>query len=168
MDAPNRPAAGDSPSTFKVVIRFEDHAVRGFASASEIGTIEQLLRNDPQHPLDSIRLTLVDTGRVQEIATANAKAIFFVMTFDGDLRHRALHFHEHAPVMQGLWVRVRFHDGEAVEGIISNTHDHVLGSGFFMTPTDPNGNNKLIYVLKSRLKDFSVLGLRNAPRIPTF
>lgn len=168
MDATNRPAAVTFPSTYKVVIRFEDHAVRGFASASEIGTIEQLLRNDPQHPLDSIRLTLADTGKVQEIATANAKAIFFVMTFDGDLRHRALHFHEHAPVMQGLWVRVRFHDGEAVEGIISNTHDHVLGSGFFMTPTDPNGNNKLIYVLKSRLKDFSVLGLRNAPRLPSF
>lgn len=157
-----------SPSTYKVVIRFEDHAVRGFALASEIGTIDQLLRNDPQHPLDSIRLTVADTGEILNIATADAKAIFFVMTFDGDLRHRALHFHEHAPVMQGLWVRVRFHDGEAVEGIISNTHDHVLGLGFFMSPTDPNGNNKLIYVLKSRLKDFSVLGLRNAPRVPTF
>ncbi len=157
-----------APSTYKVVIRFEDHAVRGFALASELGTIEQLLRNDPQHPLDTIRLTLVEGGEIREIPTAGAKAIFFVMTFDGDLRHRALHFHEHAPVMQGLWIRVRFHDGEAVEGIISNTHDHVLGPGFFMTPTDPNGNNKLIYVLKSRLKDFSVLGLRNAPRIPTF
>ena len=123
-----------APSTYKVVIRFEDHAVRGFALASELGTIEQLMRNAPQHPLDTIRLTLADGGEVREIATAGAKAIFFVMTFDGDLRHRALHFHEHAPVMQGLWVRVRFHDGEAVEGIIPNTHDHVLGEGFFMTP----------------------------------
>jgi preprotein translocase subunit SecF len=157
-----------SPSTYKVVIRFEDHAVRGFAQASEIGTVEQLLRNDPQHSLESVRVTLPESGEVKQVEVADAKAIFFVKTFDGDLRHRALHFHEHAPVMQGLWIRVRFQDGEAIEGIISNTHDHVLGQGFFMMPTDPNGNNKLIYVLKSRLKDFNVLGIRNAPRTPTF
>jgi len=142
--------------------------VRGFAQSSELGTVEQLLRNDPQHPLDSVRLTIVDTGEVKQVPVENAKAIFFVKTFDGDLRHRALHFHENAPVMEGLWVRVRFHDGEVIEGIISNTHDHVLKTGFFMMPTDPNGNNKLIYVLKSRLKDFNVLGIRNAPRLPVF
>ena len=33
-------------------------------------------------------------------------------------------------------------------------------------PTDPDGNNRLIYVMKSRLKDFNVLGIRNAIRIP--
>ena len=142
--------------------------MRGFAQSSELGTVEQLLRNDPQHPLDSVRLTIVDTGEVKQVPVENAKAIFFVKTFDGDLRHRALHFHENAPVMEGLWVRVRFHDGEVIEGIISNTHDHVLKTGFFMMPTDPNGNNKLIYVLKSRLKDFNVLGIRNAPRLPVF
>jgi len=34
-----------------------------------------------------------------------------------------------------------------------------------MMPTDPNGNNRLIYVLKDRLKDFNVLGMRNAPKM---
>lgn len=151
---------------YKVVIRFEDHAVRGFAESSVLGSIEQLLRNDPQHPLDSIRLQMPDTGEVKEVPTDGAKAIFFVQTFDGDLKHRALHFHENAPIMEGLWVRVIFNDSEMIEGFISNTFDHVLGSGFFMTPTDPEGNNRLIYVLKSRLKDFHVLGLRKAPRVP--
>jgi hypothetical protein len=159
-------AAAPSSTMYKVVIRFEDHAIRGFAQASELGSVEQLLRNDPQYPLTSIRLKLLDADEVQDVATGNAKAIFFVKTFDGDLRHRALHFHENAPIMQGLWVRVRFHDAEVIEGIISNTHDHVLGDGFFMMPTDPNGNNKLIYVLKSHLKDFHVLGIRNAPKTP--
>lgn len=157
-----------SPVTYKVVVRFEDHAVRGFAQASELGSIEQLLRNAPRHPLDCIRLASPETGEVREIPLREAKAIFFVRTFDGDLKHRALHFHENAPVMEGLWVRVRFHDGEAIEGLISNTHDHVLGDGFFMMPTDPNGNNRLIYVLKSKLRDFNVLGIRNAPKIPVF
>lgn len=155
------------PDTYKIVIRYEDRAVRGFAEASELGTVEQLLRNDPQYPLDSIRLRLIDSDTVEEVPTKDAKAVFFVKTFDGDLRHRALHFHEHAPVVQGLWVRVYFYDGEMIEGIISNTREFVLGAGFFLRPTDPNGNNQLAYVLKGGLKDFQVLGMRNPPKSAT-
>ena len=144
-----------------MIIRYENHTVRGLAEASELGSVEQLLRNDPQYPLSSIRLKLLDSESVEDVPTKDAKAVFFVKTFDGDLRHRALHFHEHAPIVQGLWVRVYFYDGEMIEGIISNTRDFVLEDGFFLMPTDPNGNNKLVYVLKGGLKDFHVLGMRN-------
>lgn len=145
----------------KVVVRYENHAVRGFAEVEKLGSIEQLLRNDPLHPIDSISLKILDTEDVKEVPTKDAKAVFFVKTFDGDLRHRALHFHEHAPVVPGLWVRVYFYDNEMIEGIISNTRDFVLEDGFFLRPTDPNGNNTLVYVLKGGLKDFHVLGMRN-------
>jgi hypothetical protein len=151
----------EATDEYRVVIRYDDRAVRGTAKISELGSIDQLLRNDPQYPLDSIRLQLLDTERVEEVPTKNAKAVFFVKTFDGDLRHRALHFHEHAPIVPGLWVRVYFYDGEMIEGLISNTRDFVLEDGFFLRPTDPNGNNKLVYVLKGGLKDFHVLGMRN-------
>jgi hypothetical protein len=33
-----------------------------------------------------------------------------------------------------------------------------------MSPIDPEGNNWLIYVLKNKLKNFQILGLRAAPR----
>ena len=33
-----------------------------------------------------------------------------------------------------------------------------------MSPIDPEGNNWLIYVLKNKLKDFQILGLRAAPK----
>ena len=118
------------------------------------------------YPLDSIRLKLLDSGTVEDVSTKDAKAVFFVKTFDGDLRHRALHFHEHAPIVAGLWVRVYFYDGEMIEGIISNTKDFVLETGFFLRPTDPNGNNRLVYVLKAGLKDFHVLGMRNFSKNP--
>ncbi len=151
-------------NTYRIVIRFEDHAVRGLAEISDLGTIEQLLRSDPRPQLDSIQLRLLNSNELIDVETRNAKAVFFVKTFDGDLRHRALHFHEHAPIVPGLWVKVSFHDNEVIEGIISNTRDFVLEHGFFMMPTDPNGNNELIYVLKDRLKDFNILGMRNHPR----
>jgi hypothetical protein len=153
-----------SANSYRVVVRYEDRAVRGFADMGELGSIDQLLRNDSQYPLDSIRLKLLDSETVEEVPTKDAKAVFFVKTFDGDLRHRALHFHEHAPIVPGLWVRVYFYDNEMIEGIISNTRDFVLEDGFFLRPTDPNGNNKLVYVLKGGLKDFHVLGMRNPPK----
>jgi hypothetical protein len=155
----------ESNSTYRIIVRYEDHAVRGFAETSDLGTMDQLLRNEPPAQLDSIRLKLAETGATEEVSTRNAKAVFFVKTFDGDTRHRALHFHENAPIVQGLWVRVSFQDGETIEGIISNSRDFVLEHGFFMMPTDPNGNNRLIYVLKDRLKDFNVLGMRSAPKM---
>jgi len=153
-----RPADGQM---HLIVVRYEDRTVRGFADAGELGSIDELLHTSQQHPLESIRLKLMDSQEIKEVPTTGAKAIFFVKTFDGDLKHRALHFHEHSPVTPGLWVRVYFEDNEMIEGIVSNTSDYVLKDGFFLMPTDPNGNNKLVYVLKDRLKDFHVLGLRN-------
>lgn len=152
---------GEATGTHRIVVRYEDHAIRGFAEVTDLGSVEQLLHSTQQYPLESIRLTLLDSRAVEEVPTKDAKAVFFVKTFEGDLKHRALHFHEHAPVMQGLWVRVYFHDNEMIEGIVSNTSDYVLQDGFFLMPTDPNGNNRLVYVLKGGLKDFHVLGLRN-------
>jgi hypothetical protein len=158
-------ADGEEKDIHRVVIRYENHAVRGFAEVGELGSVEQLLQNDTQYPLESIRLKLVDSEKIESISTKDAKAVFFVKTFDGDLRHRALHFHEHSPIVPGLWVRVYFYDSEMIEGIISNTKDFVLEKGFFLRPTDPNGNNKLVYVLKGGLKDFHVLGMRNYPKV---
>lgn len=152
---------GNVVESHKVVIRYEDRAVRGFAEVTDLGSVDQLLHSSQQYPLESIRLRLLDSQTVEDVPTKDAKAVFFVKTFEGDLKHRALHFHEHAPVMQGLWVQVHFHDNEMIEGIVSNTSDFVLQEGFFLMPTDPNGNNKLVYVLKNGLKDFRVLGLRN-------
>lgn len=157
-------ASAAAEGVHRVVVRLEDSTVRGTIPINELGSIEQLLRNEPQAPLSTITLDLIDTGERKEIPTSDAKAVFFVKTFDGDVRHKALHFHENAPIVPGLWVRVYFYDGEMIEGIISNTSDFVLSEGFFLIPTDPNGNNRLAYVNKAGLKDFHVLGMRNLPK----
>ena len=154
----------DEPGLYKIVVRYEDHSVRGYVRERELGSIEELLRNEPKSPLDTLEIRQSGTHAFAAVSTEDAKAVFFVKTFEGDLRHRALHFHEHAPIVPGLWVRVTFHDGEVIEGIITNSRDYVLDHGFFMKPTDPNGNNRLIYVLKNRLEDFNVLGMRNTPK----
>src|SRR5258707_10476846 len=118
---------GKEPSnSYRVVIRYENHAVRGLAEPGELGSIDQLLRNDPVYPLDSIRLKLLDSEAVEDVSTKDAKAVFFVKTFDGDLRHRALHFHEHAPIVAGFWVGGGFFRGGGVGGDVIDDWEFLL------------------------------------------
>jgi hypothetical protein len=63
--------------------------------------------------------------------------------------------------VEGLWVRVTFLDGETIEGIVHNSMPFVANPGFFMKPPDPHSNNKMIYVVKSFMRDFRVLGVQN-------
>jgi hypothetical protein len=48
-----------------------------------------------------------------------------------------------------------------MEGLVHNTIRFVVDPGFFIRPTDPESNNRLVYVVKNGLKDCRVLGLRN-------
>jgi hypothetical protein len=57
-------------------------------------------------------------------------------------------------------VRLQFRDGEVMEGIIYNSIRYLVDPGFFLLPTDPDSNNRLVYVRKSWLSDYRVLGMR--------
>jgi hypothetical protein len=47
-----------------------------------------------------------------------------------------------------------------MEGIVYNSIRYLIDPGFFLLPTDPGSNNKLVYVLKSWLVDHRILGMR--------
>jgi hypothetical protein len=64
------------------------------------------------------------------------------------------------PIVHGIWVRVEFLDGEVMEGIVHNTLRFLVDPGFFLIPSDPDSNNRLVYVMKSWLRDHRVLGVR--------
>lgn len=141
-----------------IVIQFGERTVKGYADRSRWPSVEELdLNSAPPvfKPLGS------DT--MEPIPLDGVKAIFFVKSFEGKW-HDDLRFHDHLPAPECLWVRATFYDGEVIEGLIGNNCHHVTHSGFYMFPIDPEGNNWLIYVLKSKLKDFQILGLRAAPK----
>jgi hypothetical protein len=81
-------------------------------------------------------------------------------SFEGDSDHKELNFHSRAPIVHGIWVRLQFRDGEVMEGIIYNSIRYLVDPGFFLLPTDPDSNNRLVYVRKSWLADYRVLGMR--------
>lgn len=141
-----------------LVIQFGDRTTKGYTDIQQwpaAGDVD-LSSSRPVYQR-------IGASSAEEIPLEGVKAIFFVKSFEGKW-HDDLRFHDHLPAPECLWVRVTFLDGEIIEGLIANDQNFVVHSGFYMAPIDPEGNNWLIYVLKNKLKELQILGLRPAPR----
>lgn len=141
-----------------VVVQFGSRTLKGYSDRSEWPSEDKLTTFAITPPI-----RLIDSGRTERIPLDGVKAIFFVKSFEGKW-HDDLRFHDHLPAPDCLWVRATFLDGEVIEGLINNHSGYVIQPGFYMFPIDPEGNNLLMYVLKNKLKDFQILGLRPAPK----
>ena len=148
------------PRSEKIVIQYGTKTIKGYLESRVWNTIEELLRNAPRTPPETFRVRHLDSDKIEEIPTSDAKAVFYVNSFEGDERHKPLHFHSRAPIAHGVWIKLLFHDGEVMEGIVHNSLHYLVDPGFFLQPSDPNSNNRLVYVLKSALKDHRILGIR--------
>jgi uncharacterized protein DUF6982 len=150
-------AAGQESQLDMLVIQYGDRTVKGFTPRSRRAAEDANFHTPPA----KFRRTGSET--LEDVPLDGVKAIFFVKSFEGK-SHDDLRFHDHLPAQDCLWVRATFHDGEVIEGLIANNPTYVLHPGFYMSPIDPEGNNWLIYVLKNKLANFQVLGLRPAPK----
>jgi hypothetical protein len=144
----------------KVVIQFGNRLIKGYLESPAWNTIEELLSNAPRKAPESFRIRLLETDVVEEFLTADIKAIFYVNNFEGNSDHKELNFHSRAPIVHGIWMRFQFRDGEVMEGIVYNSIRYLVEPGFFVLPTAPDSNNRLVYVQKTWLVDHRVLGLR--------
>ena len=144
-----------------VVIRFRDELIKGHMISRPWDSLEELLSSAPATPPTSFRVRRLGSDAIEEISTSEAKAVFYVDSFDGDKNHQPLHFHARVPIVHGIWIRIVFDDDEVMEGIVNNSMRFLVDSGFFLQPTDPGSNNRLVYVNKRGLKDCRVLGVRN-------
>ena len=144
----------------KVVVHHADGIIKGYLHSDHFQSPEQVLVRPSESLPDALSL-LDASGIRRSIDLQQAKAVFFVREFEGDTERKDLHFHQHSPTNNAVWVRLEFQDGEELEGLVHNSISHVNQSGFFLLPTDPGSNNRLVYVLKSALASFCVLGVRN-------
>ena len=145
----------------KVVIQFGTRTIKGYLESPAWDTIEELLSGAPLSSPETLRVRLLESDTVEEISIKDVKAIFYVHNFDGDAKHKEMSFYGNSPIVHGIWMRVQFLDGEVIEGIVHNSIRYLVDPGFFLVPTHPGSNNKLIYVSKSQLADHRVLGTRN-------
>ena len=150
----------NAPKSDKVVIQFGDRTIKGYLESPVWNTIEELLSNAPPSSPESFRIRLLDSNAVEDIPVKDAKAIFYVNSFEGNSDHNHLNFSTRSPIVHGVWMRLQFLDGEVMEGIVYNSLRYLVDPGFYLLPTDPDSNNRLVYVVKSWLVDHRVLGLR--------
>jgi hypothetical protein len=151
----------DTTKSEKVVIQFGTRTVKGYLESPAWNTIEELLSGAPLSTPETLHVRLFDSNTVEEISIKDVKAIFYVHNFDGDANHKEMSFYGKSPIVHGIWMRVQFLDGEVIEGIVHNSIRYLVDPGFYLVPTHPGSNNKLIYVSKSQLADHRVLGTRN-------
>ena len=151
----------DTTKSEKVVIQFGTITVKGYLESPAWNTIEELLSGAPLSAPETLHVRLFDSNIVEEISIKDVKAIFYVYNFEGDANHKEMSFYGKSPIVHGIWMRVQFLDGEVIEGIVHNSIRYLIDPGFYMVPTHPGSNNRLIYVSKSQLADHRVLGTRN-------
>lgn len=101
---------------------------------------------------------LTPEGEHEEVALERVRAVYFVRDLNEDIGLDRKSFLSR-PKLDGLWVRLRFRDGDNLEGVIPNDLLGLLDNGLQITPPDFNSNTDRIYVPRGALTEVTVLGV---------
>ncbi len=141
----------------KVVVLLQDHTpLKGYLNPALLGRSE------------TIDLLTVE-GEHQSIALEDVKSVHFVREFLEEFEPERKTFLSR-PKLDGLWVRLRFKDGDVMEGIVSNDLLDLLDMGVQLTPPDLHGNSLRLFIPRTALLEMKVLGVvgvaRRSPQPP--
>ena len=107
---------------------------------------------------ESLQIRVAATAECSTVQISEAKAVFFVKQHEGVLDHDEVKFFSDIPATD-LWIRIRFADGELLEGQTHNDTRLLLDPGIWLRPFDSTGNNRLVYVPKSSVVEFHLMGV---------
>lgn len=130
----------------KVVLVLSDKkTLRGYLNPSRLGQLD---------PID----VLTPDGEHMELPLAKIRSIYFVRDFAADFEPERKAFLSR-PKLDGLWVKLRFSDGDTLEGVIPNDLLSLLDNGLQITPPDLNSATDRIFVPRAALSEVIVLGV---------
>jgi hypothetical protein len=66
------------------------------------------------------------------------------------------------PRGEGLWLRLQFKDGDALEGLAENNLSFLDAEGFFLTPPDTRSNTQRIWLPRAALTELEVVAVIGA------
>jgi hypothetical protein len=104
---------------------------------------------------------LTRDGQVSLTPYKDVKAVYFVREFEAAGEEKKLF--QSRPKLEGLWVRMRFHDDDVLDGVLPNDLLQVTEKGLTITPPDPYSNNQKIFVPRTALVALTVLGVIGSP-----
>jgi hypothetical protein len=102
-----------------------------------------------------------EEGRTTVVPYAEVKTVAFVREFSDGERERRVFFTR--PKMEGLWVSLKFRDGEVMEGVLPNNLLQRDEHGFMIVPPDPAGRQQRVFIPRAALQSAEVLGVVGSP-----
>jgi len=107
-------------------------------------------------------LELLDmTGKVLTINLSEIKTVCFVREFfPGDDPERLIRrTFSSRPRTSGLWLRMRFRDGDEMEGLASNDVSLLEPEGIQFAPPDMRSNTQRIFIPRTALQTLEVISV---------
>lgn len=104
---------------------------------------------------------LSQQGALLLIPYEHVKAAYFVRDFTEEPSEAPVF--NTRPKMHGVWVRLRFRDGEIMDGLIPNNLLTLEPNGFTVVPPNPASNQQRVFVPRAALDEVSVLGVVGSP-----
>ncbi len=106
---------------------------------------------------------LTPDGNYAVVPYSEVKAVQFVKDFEPPDPAAERKVFSTRPKMDGLWVRVKFRDGEVMDGILANNLLLMESQGFTVVPPDPYSNNQRLFLPRAALAELQVLGVVGSP-----
>ena len=144
----NKPPA----STHKkvIVVLIDKKPLRGYLNPVRLGQAD---------PID----LLTPEGEHMELPLARVRSVYFVREFSDDFEPERKAFLSR-PKLDGLWVKLRYSDGETLEGVVPNDLLALLDNGLQITSPDLNSSTDRIFVPRAALSEVTVLGVVGVAR----
>jgi hypothetical protein len=130
----------------KVIVMLTDKKpLRGYLNPVRLGQAD---------PVD----LLSPDGEHVAIPLAKVRSIYFVREFSDEFEPERKAFLSR-PKLDGLWVRLRYNEGDTLEGVVPNDLLSLLDNGVQITPPDRNSSTDRIFVPRAALSEVTVLGV---------
>lgn len=141
-----KPKAAASTHKKVIVELLDKRLVRGYLNPAKLAQVQ------PELDL------LSQDGAHEQVLMGKVRAVYFVRDLEEDIELERKSFLSR-PKLDGLWVKLRFQDGDCLEGVIPNDLLAFLDNGVQITPPDFNSNTDRIYVPRAALTELTVLGV---------
>ena len=133
-----------------LISRFDREALSGFV-------------NPQNYLLPEGLEVLSQDGAVTVLPYSEVKLVCFVRDFQQGEPRKELRLFTTRPKMEGLWIRMRFRDGDAMDGLLTNNLLLLEPYGFSVVPPDPGFQNQRVFIPKAALSGVQVLGVIGSP-----
>ena len=101
---------------------------------------------------------LTQEGEHIEVPLARVRSVYFVREFSDDFEPERKAFLSR-PKLDGLWVKLRYNDGDTLEGVVPNDLLSLLDNGLQITSPDLKSSTDHIFVPRAALSEVTVLGV---------